>query len=40
MALKFVKVSKILSYFPKNKIFIIQTYDVLIITLVSEITKI
>jgi len=32
---KFVEVSKILSYFPKNKIS-----DVFIITLASEITKI
>jgi len=39
MAPKFVKVSKILSYFPKNKLFTTQVYDVFI-TLASEITKI
>jgi len=40
MATKFVEVSKILSYFPKNKIFTTQAYDVFIITLASEVTKI
>jgi len=40
MAPKFVKVSKILSYFSKNKIFVTQAYDALIITLASELTKI
>jgi len=37
---KFVEVSKILSYFPKNKMFTTQAYDVFIITLANEITKI
>jgi len=40
LAPKFVEVFKILSYFPKNKIFTSQAYDVFIITLASEITKI
>jgi len=40
MTSKFVEVSKILSYFPKNKIFTTQASDVFIITLASEITKI
>jgi len=39
MAPKFVEVSKILSYFPKNKVFISQAYDIFI-TLAIEITKI
>jgi len=39
MAPKFVKVSKIISYFLKNKILTTQEYDVFIITLASEITK-
>jgi len=40
MTTKFVEVSKILSYFLKNKIFTTQAYNVYIITLASEITKI
>jgi len=40
MASKFVEVFKTLSYFLKNKIFTAQAYDVFIITLASEITKI
>jgi len=40
MAPKVVEVSKTLSYFSKNKIFTSQAYDVFIITLASEITKI
>jgi len=39
MAPKFVEVSKILSYFSKNKILTTQAYDVFI-SLASEITKI
>jgi len=40
MTPKFVEVSRILSYFSKNKIFTTQAYDDFIITLASEITKI
>jgi len=42
MTPKFVEVSQILSYFPKKKIFTTQVlvYNVFIITLASEITKI
>jgi len=40
MTSKFVEVSKILSYFPKNKIFTTQASDVFSITLANEITKI
>jgi len=40
MTPKLVEVSNSLSYFPKNKIFTTQSYDIFIITLASEITKI
>jgi len=39
MAPKYVEMSKILSYFSKNKIITTQAYDVFIINLASEITK-
>jgi len=40
MTPKFVEVLKILSSFPKNKIFTTQASDVFIKTLASKITKI
>jgi len=40
MAPKYIEVSKLLSYFSKNKIITTQAYNVFIINLASEITKI